>query len=128
SRGGTADDVARGARARLESTHGRGAHRDHASAAITRRRDGTRGRLWNLIGLRVDAVICDVLDDDGLERTWTDVEDDVGALDARALQLAQQDLGEVETCGGGGDASLLARIDGLISDDVARFGSPPDIR
>lgn len=105
----------------LEGADGGGSDGDDTAVFAEGGVDGGGGFGREGVALAVEVDVFDAVDADGLEGAESDVEGDVGGLDAALFEGFEYFGREVEASGGRGDGAGLLGVDGLVA--LAVFGA-----
>jgi len=119
-RGGAgADGSCAGPHRVFESPNGSGADGDNPARLAKSLVDGGSGGGGDGIRLRVEFVILDALDVDGLKCSQADVQGNLGGLDPAPADAVEDFRGEMKACGRSGDGTAPIGIDGLVAFAIA---------
>lgn len=99
----------------FQRSYGGGADRYDAMTTRSRGGVGLRGVVRDEVWLRRDAMVGNVLGVYARESSRTDMKQDLVNANPPSPEPGQEGLGEVQACGGRGDAAGLFREDGLVS-------------
>ena len=103
----------------LQGAHAGGAHGDGLAVVAQQLVDGLAAHA-DILGVHL--VVCYLLALHGLERACTHMEGELLAVDALVVDGGKHLGGEMQAGGGGGDAALDLRVDGLVGALVAFLG------
>ncbi len=104
------------------------ANSDDATRCAKSAVDGIGCAGGDRVTLRMDLVIFDALDVDGLESSQADVQGDFDGLDAAPADAIEDFWGEMQAGGGSRYRSTLLGIDGLVTFAIVRRIGARDIR